>query len=67
MPDTPPPLQKRVDKPPLWLLAAAIWGIVMAAMYLGVSLLLIIDVSRPLVSIAKAGRFGLAYHLVAAG
>jgi len=59
--------QKAIERPALWLQAAAISGFVMTAMYLVLSLFPIIDVPRPLVFTAKVGGFVVACQLAAAG
>jgi len=59
--------QNEIERPALWLQAAAISGFLMTAMYLVLSLFPIIDVPRPLVFTAKVGGFALACQLAASG
>jgi amino acid transporter len=59
--------QRKIEKPALWLQAAAVSGFVITAMYLVLSLFPIIDVPEPLVFTAKVGGFVLMCQLIAAG
>jgi amino acid transporter len=59
--------QRNIQRPSLWLKAAAISGLAMTALYLVSSLFPIIDVASPLLFGAKVGGFALTCELVAVG
>jgi len=58
--------QRTIEKPPLWLQAAAISGLLMTGMYLVLSLFPIIEVSNPWIFTAKVGGFIVCCQLFAA-